>query len=307
MKKRVKVFQAGNYPQGEYSKEKVNEIFGVAERVDGIYAHTSKWAEKGEEPLKIAEFSDFKVADGTVTALVEFNEKGQGYFNDSVIKGVSVEIRDNTLSKVALLPIGVKPQVSGAEFAEEEYAEIEFEVIEESEELTKIDINAVKGMSLDDRMAIITAVFGSLTNDEKEGIRQLYWADFEKKESEQPQKAKTEAEIRAEITAEFERKEKGNTLKQAMKKKVVPCMQSIVEFAIDEALAKSGTIEFEVEGKKENVSYFEKIEKEINSMPDAANFQSEVERMEFGEFEDVAGDDFMKKSYDEVKKMLGGK
>ncbi|KYL04338.1 hypothetical protein [Fusobacterium necrophorum] len=306
MKKRVKVFQAGNYPQGNYSKEKVNEIFGTAGRVDGIYAHTSKWAEKGEEPLKVAEFSDFKVTDGVVTALVEFNEKGQGYFNDSVIKGVSVEIRDNKLSKVALLPIGVKPQVAGAEFAEEEYAEIEFEVIEEFEE-AKIDVNSVKDMNLDDKVAIITAIFGSLTNDEKEGIRQLYWADFEKKEPEQPQKIKTEAEIRAEITAEFERKEKGNALKQAMKKKVVPCLQSIVEFAIDEALMKSGTVEFEAGGKKENVSYFEKIEKEIEALPDAANFQSEVERMEFGEFEEGAGDDPMAKAHEEVKKMLGGK
>lgn len=84
-------------------------------------------------------------------------------------------------------------------------------------------------------------------------------------------------------------------------------MQSIVEFAIDEALMKSGTVEFEADGKKENVSYFEKIEKEIEALPDAANFQSEVERMEFGVFEEGAGDDPMTKAHDEVKKMLGGK
>lgn len=299
MKKRIKVFQAGSYPQGEFSESKVNELFSGITKADGIYAHSSKWAEKGEEPLTIGEFSNFKVENGVATADVEFNDKGQQYYNDGVIKGVSVEIRDNKLSKIALLPIGVKPAVTGAEFSEEEYAQLEFE-----EGGSQLDLNEilaqVKTMDLGARTAIVNAIFGSLTNDEKEGIRQVYWADFEKKE---PLKTKTEEEIRAEITKEFEDKAKSETLKNVMKKKVIPCMQEIVEFAIDKSLKETGIVEFEDNGVKTNITYFEKIKNVIEKLPNATNFESKTEKLEFEKEEENLIDKIAK----ETKKILGGK
>lgn len=304
MKKRIKVFQAGKYPQGEFDIDRVNKIFGDVKNADGIYAHTSKWLEKGEKPLNIGEFSNFTIENGVVMADCEFNEKGESYYNDGVIRGVSVEIQGDSLGKIALLPIGVKPAVTGAEFEEQEGAYLDFEEFEEEKggkvmDLTAI-LEAIKTMSLDDRTAIINAVFGSLTNDEKDGIRQLYWADFEKKE---PVKVKTEAEIRAEITKEFELKTKGEQLKNAMKTKIIPALQPIVEFAINKALTDVETVEFEENGEKKNISYFEKIEKDINSLPNAANFKSNLIDFEFEEPEE----NIIEKTRKETEKLLGGK
>ena len=300
MKKRIKVFAAGSYPQGEFSESKVNEIFSGITKADGIYAHSSKWAEKGEQPLTIGEFSNFKVENGIATADVEFNDKGQQYYNDGVIRGVSVEIRDNKLSKIALLPIGVKPAVAGAEFEEEDYALLEFE-----EGGTQLDLNEilvqVKTMDLGARTAIVNAIFGSLTNDEKEGIRQVYWADFEKKETTKP---KTEEEIRAEVSKEFEDKAKGNTLKELAKKKFIPCMQPIIEFAIDKSLKETGVVEFEENGVKTNITYFENLSKTIEKLPDAANFNSKTEQMEF---ETTGEESIINKTAKETREILGGK
>ena len=43
MKKRYKrSFESGEYPQGNIDKEQVKNIFSKAERVDGIFQHSSK-------------------------------------------------------------------------------------------------------------------------------------------------------------------------------------------------------------------------------------------------------------------------
>lgn len=296
MKKRIKVFAAGSYPQGEFSVDKVNELFSGITKADGIYAHSSKWAEKGEQPLTIGKFSNFKVENGIATADVEFNDKGQQYYNDGVIRGVSVEIRDNKLSKIALLPIGVKPAVAGAEFQGEDYALLEFEEGGTQLNLDEI-LTQVKTMDLGARTAIVNAIFGSLTNDEKEGIR----ADFEKKE---PAKPKSEEEIRAEVAKEFEDKTKGNTLKELAKKKFIPCMQPIIEFAIDKSLKETNLVEFEENGVKTNITYFENLSKTIEKLPDAANFNSTTEQMEF---ETSGEESIVNKTLKETREILGGK
>lgn len=305
MKKRIKVFASGNYPQGDFSEERVSKIFSKANKVDGIFAHTSKWEEKGEQPLNIGEFSNFKVEKGVVTADVEFNADGDKYFNDGVIRGVSVEIRNDELSKVALLPIGVKPAVAGAEFQEV----IEFEEVvvtstktndDETVTLEKV-LTFVKNAELGIRTQVINAIFGSLTIEEREGIRQLYWADFEKKTV---KKSKTEEEIRAEIVKEFEDKAKTDNLKAVAKRKFIPCMQEIVEFAIDKAIQENKIVEFEENGEKKSLLFFEKLEKDINSMKDVVNFSSKIENLEFG---NVEAKSVMQKSFENTKNILGGK
>lgn len=301
MRKRLKVFQAGKYPQGEFSAERVSQIFGNLNKVEGIYAHTSKWEEKGEQPLTVAEFSNFKVENGVVTADCEFNEKGDSYYNDKVLRGVSVEIAGDTCSKIALLPIGVKPAVAGAEF--EEAALIEFEEVEENKLQGILD--AVKEMNLDDRSSILTAVLDSLTNEEKDRLRKLYWADFEEEKKDQV-KAKTEEEIRAEIVKEFEDKEKARQLKEVAKTKVIPCLQSIVEFAIDKAIKSNIAIEFEENGAKVQTTEFEKLKKDIEALPKAIHTESDSKKWEFGK-EETTEENYMEKAFNETKKILGGK
>ena len=49
MKKRIKIFETGMYPQGIFNKEKVKNIFGdVKEDITGIFSHTSQWTEETE-------------------------------------------------------------------------------------------------------------------------------------------------------------------------------------------------------------------------------------------------------------------
>src|SRR3712207_2770776 len=123
MKKRLKVFESGNYPQGNFEADRVKAVFEkVVDKIPGIFAHSSHWAKKEEEPVSVGEFSNFELLNKNgklvVFGDVEFNEKGAGYYNDKILEGVSVEIdpKTNTLHKIAVLPKGVKPQVAGAEF-----------------------------------------------------------------------------------------------------------------------------------------------------------------------------------------------
>ena len=77
---------------------------------------------------------------------------------------------------------------------------------------------------------------------------------------------------------EFEAKKKA--LIELSKKKVIPVLQPAIEFAIEKAAAERTTIvEF---SETEKISYFEKFKAEFEKMKDAANFESEVEKMEFG-------------------------
>lgn len=97
MKKRLKVFESGNYPQGNFEADRVKAVFEkVVDKIPGIFAHSSHWAKKEEEPVSVGEFSNFELLNKNgklvVFGDVEFNEKGAGYYNDKILEGVSVEI-----------------------------------------------------------------------------------------------------------------------------------------------------------------------------------------------------------------------
>ena len=89
---KIKVFKSGKYPQGEYDKEKVKNIFSKAKETDAIFLHTSLWA-KDEKPLNLGKFNnyEFKESNGEVevfadlelneTMLIGRNAPGSG-FND---------------------------------------------------------------------------------------------------------------------------------------------------------------------------------------------------------------------------------
>ena len=293
-KKRVKVFESGSFPQGEFSEERTKRVFENAGEVPGIYIHSSKWQNKGKNPLELGKFNNFsfeKTGENlAVYADVELNEKGQLYHEDGVFNGISVEIdaTKDSLGSIALLPLGVEPAVATAEFQAEEKKVVytgkykEFEVKGgEKVTVTKEEIKkALTEFSLGDRAEIINALVATVSDEERKGMRKLMeWGKIEVIQS-TPEKELTIEEIREQVKNEMEFEAKKKALIELSKKKVIPVLQPAIEFAIEKAAAERTTIvEF---SETEKISYFEKFKAEFEKMKDAANFESEVEKMEFG-------------------------
>lgn len=293
-KKRVKVFESGSFPQGEFSVERTKKVFENAGEVPGIYIHSSKWENKGKNPLKLGKFDNFsfeKTGENlAVYADVELNDKGQLYHEDGVFNGISVEIdaTKDSLGSIALLPLGVEPAVATAEFQAEEkkvvytgkYQEFEEEGGTTKVAVTKDDIKkALTEFSLGDRAEIINALVATVSDEERKGMRKLM--EWEKIEYIQntPEKELTEEEMRKQIKEEMEFEAKEKDLIELSKKKVIPVLQPVVEFAIKKAgEERTKVIEF---SNTEKLSYFEKFKQEFEKMKDGANFKSEVAKMEF--------------------------
>lgn len=85
---KIKVFENGNYPQGNFTVDKVKAIFGnIKKPIKAIFSHTSKWNDK--EPVEVGTFNSFEVKeqDGKAIAYanVDFNETGAKYHEDSIL------------------------------------------------------------------------------------------------------------------------------------------------------------------------------------------------------------------------------
>lgn len=283
---KVKVFESGNYPQGEFNAEKVKNIFSkVVEPIKAIFSHTSKY-KQGEAPIEIGSFKDFTIEEKGGKAIVygnvDFNEKGNNYYKDNILKGVSVEIDKNTdtLTKVAILPIGINPAVQGAEFQE---MIVEFkEVIEDSK--NEPTPEEPKEITIDE----VIEKFGNeynITKKEKVVV-------------------KTEEEIREEVKKEFEAKYNAKKLKdnflEKNKSKLTP---TIKEFMTDKFLETifedSRTLEF---GENENYKVHEVIEKLFDKLPNI-NTEEFSKKVEIKENDDEI--DFMKKAKEETLKRYG--
>lgn len=283
---KVKVFESGNYPQGEFNAEKVKNIFSkVVEPIKAIFSHTSKY-KQGEAPIEIGSFKDFTIEEKGEKAIVygniDFNEKGNNYYKDNILKGVSVEIDKDTdtLTKVAILPIGINPAVQGAEFQE---MIVEFkEVIEDSK--NEPTPEEPKEITIDE----VIENFGNeynITKKEKVVV-------------------KTEEEIREEVKKEFEAKYNAKKLKdnflEKNKSKLTP---TIKEFMTDELLETifedSRTLEF---GENENYKVHEVIEKLFDKLPNI-NTEEFSKKVEIKENDEEI--DFMKKAKEETLKRYG--
>lgn len=223
IKKGVKLFEAGNYSQGNFPIDKVKEVFEGAEKITAQFAHTSKINRAGKKALELGEFSNFEIDEkGIVTADVDFNEKGETMYEDGTINGCSIEISEGLISKVAILPVGVEPAVSGAEFDESGNfvfgGEMEF-----AEEPKKPSLSEIAetlnnfDMSTDENgefQSIQEAVWK--LSDEKYAIDNLEKSGYSITKNEEFQ-AKTVEEIRKEIEVEFKAKEEGKSEFQKLK------------------------------------------------------------------------------------------
>lgn len=326
MKKRIKVFEAGSYPQGDFSLDRVKEVFSSIENpVGGIFSHTSKWLNENKSPVNVGEFSNFEIKGGDVYADIEFNAKGTNYYNDGILKGVSVEIDKNTnkLLKIAVLPVGINPAVSTAEFQEDESGiVIEFE---EVEQVTLAELlAALEGMSSADKLSIVLGALNGVNvaevdlqpvftklwslDDQKWYINKLVaegyivekTAEFSKEKISELAKGMNlqvvefEAEevlspeqLRAQIKSELEFETKLEAEITGMKKIIPPALQHVVEFALRESAKKrEEIIEF---SETEKVSEFEKITGEIKNLGTNKVFSTYFQ--DVTEFEEIETED----------------
>lgn len=85
-------------------------------------------SKSNKKPIELGNFDNFQtVGDGEklkVFAYISLNKNGEDYYNDGIFEGISLEIPEDNLTKIALLPIGVNPVVAGAEFQSESYTDI---------------------------------------------------------------------------------------------------------------------------------------------------------------------------------------
>ena len=288
MKKRIKVFESGEYPQGNIDKEQVKNIFSKAERVDGIFQHSSKWKAAGKNPVKVGNFENFGIEEteekAVVYADINFNDKGKSYYEDDILKGVSVEITNGNLDKIAVLPVGVNPAIKGAEF--EEHV-IEFEEIEDRKgnDMTREEV--LKSLTKEE---ILT--YGKIEGLE---IKEVV-----------PEKQKTEEEIRAAIEAEYEQKTQAKTkaleFMEANKLKITPAMKEngLNEEMLTKVFQTSETMEF----GNENITLGALLTKIFEKMPRILDLEQVYRNVEFeqqGAGENVT--EIMKKAKEETEKM----
>lgn len=306
MKKRIKVFEAGSYPQGDFSLDRVKEVFSSIENpVGGIFSHTSKWLNENKSPVNVGEFSNFEIKGGDVYADIEFNAKGTNYYNDGILKGVSVEIDKNTnkLLKIAVLPVGINPAVSTAEFQEDESGiVIEFEEVEQvtlaellaalklltAEEQILAAIQVIETVdateaNITQMSTLVSKIWDKqdlalfIEKLQSQGYMVEKTAEFSKEKISELAKGmnlqvvefETEEilspeQLRAQIKSEIEFETKLETEITGMKKIIPPALQHIVEFALKESAKKrEEIIEF---SETEKVSEFEKITGEIKNL-----------------------------------------
>lgn len=270
MKKRIKIFETGMYPQGIYNRERVKKIFGnVKDDVKGIFSHSSRWTED-KEVVELGNFNNIEIQDKgyktEVYADVNFNEKGKGYYEDGILKGVSVEIPDDKLTKVAILPLGMKPAITGAEFSEQPML-FEFQEIE-----TKPD-KKEKG---EDKKMERKDVLKSLTKEEvQEQAERLNITIAPKLEP------KTEEQITAEITAKLNKENeieaKTKEFMDKNQKKIIPACKPFFEKLIPEVLNSEINWEFE----KKETGLYEGLEKFMETMNEAKIFENHSKNLEF--------------------------
>lgn len=292
MKKRIKVFESGKYPQDEkeYDKERIEKIFGTDREINAIFQHTSKWRKEGKEPVVVGYFNNFNIEDvedkAVVYADLNFNEKGERYYNDNILKGVSAEIPCDYLTKIAVLPVGVNPQIRGAEFEEE--IVVNFEEIETKEEKGVISVTREEMLK-------------TLTKEEV--MEYAMRNNLEIKEKEKP-RVKTEDEIRQEVKAEYEKREKGKVKAREFmennKLKITPAMKEkgLNEDFIFNLYMSDNEFEF----NRENENIGDIISKIFEKIPNLISVESAIKEIEYEEKESNNISEIMKKAKEEAMK-----
>ena len=262
---KIKVFESGKYPQGEYDKERVKSIFSKAKETEAIFLHTSLWA-KDEKPLNLGKFNNYEFKesgnDVEVYADLDLNETGKKFYQGNVLNGVSVELPNDELTKIAILPNKVNPAVDGAEFQESPIF-MEFQEIKEDKKGEEDNMNKDE-------------VLKNLTKEEIQAQADRLNITIGDKP-----KVKTAEEIEAEVTARI-RKESENKVKVAefMKendKKILPAYKPFFEKIATEALNSEVNWEF----NKKETSLFDGLTEFMKQTGEFSGFTNYSNNIEF--------------------------
>ncbi len=294
---KIKVFKSGKYPQGEYDKDRVKNIFSKAKDTEAIFLHTSLWA-KDEKPLNLGKFGNYEFKEAgnevEVFANLELNETGKKFYQGKVLNGVSVELPNDELTKIAILPNKVNPAVEGAEFQESPIF-MEFQEIKEDKPPKK-----EKG---EDKTMDKEEVLKNLTKEDIERqAERLNITVAERLKPKTPEEL--EQEITARITKEAEDKAKVQEFMKEHDKKIVPAFKPFFEKIVEESLKSEVNWEF----NKKDTSLYDGLQEFMKKMPDFSGFTNYSENIEFddqaGGNDDLAG--IMNKAFEDTKKRHGG-
>jgi hypothetical protein len=296
IKKGVKLFEPGNYSQGNFPIDKVKEVFEGATNIGAQFAHTSKISKAGKVALELGEFSNFNINDeGIVTADVEFNEKGETMYEDGTINGCSIEISDGAISKVAILPVGVTPAICGAEFDESGSFTFggEMEFAEEASAPTLGEMAlALNGYDMtndvENEFALLQEAVWNLS-DEKYSIANLEKAGYTITKVGEFQE-KTVVEIRKEFEVEFKAKEEGKSEFQKLKSegKITKAMEDAgLNSEFMSMLYSKNTTGETIEFGEENFEFAKVILDVLKATP-GKKLEAELTEVEFAKNTEVA-------------------
>ena len=298
MKKRIKIFETGMYPQGIFNKERVKNIFGnIKDSIQGIFSHTSQWTED-KEAVELGDFSNIEIVDkghkSEVYADVNFNEKGKGYYEDGILKGVSVEIPEGKLTRVAILPVGIQPAIAGAEFSKQPIL-FEFSEIKE-------DKPPKKEKGEDEKMDKEEVLKNLTKEDIERQAERLNITVTERLKPKTPEEL--EREITARITKEAEDKAKVQEFMKEHDKKIVPAFKPFFEKIVEESLKSEVNWEF----NKKDTSLYDGLQEFMKKMPEFSGFKNYSGGIEFDDQSDGKDDsaEAMRKAFEDTKKRYGG-
>ena len=269
---KIKVFKSGKYPQGEYDKEKVKNIFSKAKDTEAIFLHTSLWA-KDETPLNLGKFSNYEFKESgnevEVFADLELNETGKKFYHGKVLNGVSVELPNDELTKIAILPNNVNPAVERADIQESPIF-MEFQEIKED--------NPPKKEKGEDEKMDRKEVLDTLTKPEIEAqAERLNITVAERLKPKTPEEL--EQEITARITKEAGDKAKVQEFMKEHDKKILPAFKPLFEKMVEESLKSEVNWEF----NKKDTSLYDGLQEFMKKMPEFSGFTNYSENTEFEE------------------------
>lgn len=329
---RKRIFKAGNYPQGNYTKEDIVKIVENSknDKLPVIFGHWSEYKVKTAIP-SAGTFSDFAVEGDYITAEVNYSKIGENMVNNEAYTNFSIGFGENNkihhLALLGAMPPAVKDldnaifsetikeDIINLEFSEDLMSEeVKMEAMmsdninnkEEVKNMTIEEILAMLGeMSLEDKIKLVTSISESISEEERCALRKTLnvtseYAEEVKEEVVEPKKEFSELDI--ERIAEEKANEKvriiteKNKALNLVKEKVAPAYHSIFEYAIEIAVNDKEIKEFS-EGVKER-----NIDNIINNLEKMSKF---IETKEFAVKAEVKNKDIneeISKIAEETKK-----
>lgn len=328
---RKRIFKAGNYPQGNYTKEDIVKIVENSknDKLPVIFGHWSEYKVKTAIP-SAGTFSDFAVEGDYITAEVNYSKIGENMVNNEAYTNFSIGFGENNkihhLALLGAMPPAVKDLDNAifSEIVKEDIINLEFsedlmqnelkmetmisDNIINKEEVESMKIEEILAMlgelNLEDKIKLVTSISESITEEERCALRKTLnvtseYAE-EVKEVEEPKKEFSELDI--ERIAEEKANEKVRVINERnkalnlVKEKVAPAYHSIFEYAIEIAVNDKEIKEFS-EGVKER-----NIDNIINNLEKMSKF---IETKEFAVKAEVKNKDIneeISKIAEETKK-----